>query len=128
VVAAAIIRDRKLLLVSKQAAPDVFYLPGGKPEPGEETLETLVRELCEELGATMLDSEPLTVVHEEAALERVPMVMHVYRCTIETAIEPQAEIAALAWVGTDGPPAPGLLAPAIGRHVLPFLVALGLVR
>jgi len=46
VVAAAIIRDRKLLLVSKQAAPDVFYLPGGKPEPGEETLETLVRELC----------------------------------------------------------------------------------
>lgn len=32
VVAAAIIDSEKVLLVSKQEAPDVFYLPGGKPE------------------------------------------------------------------------------------------------
>src|SRR5262245_2248968 len=32
VVAAAILADRKVLLVSKRAAPDVFYLPGGKPD------------------------------------------------------------------------------------------------
>ena len=35
VVAAAVLGSRGLLLVSKRAAPDVFYLPGGKPEPGE---------------------------------------------------------------------------------------------
>ena len=30
VVGAAIVDEGRLLLVSKQAAPDVFYLPGGK--------------------------------------------------------------------------------------------------
>ncbi|MEV6700976.1 NUDIX domain-containing protein [Streptomyces sp. NPDC051453] len=50
VVAAAVIEDGKLLVVSKQAAPDVFYIPGGKPEPGEQPGETLKRELQEELG------------------------------------------------------------------------------
>jgi ADP-ribose pyrophosphatase YjhB (NUDIX family) len=39
-----------LLLVSKRAAPDVFYLPGGKPDPGEAPLDCLRRELREELG------------------------------------------------------------------------------
>jgi len=34
VVAAAILEHRKLLLVSKRAAPHVFYLPGGKPADG----------------------------------------------------------------------------------------------
>ncbi|WP_329599607.1 hypothetical protein OIE43_39860 [Streptomyces pseudovenezuelae] len=33
---AVIIRSRRRLVVSKTAAPDVFYLPGGKPDPGED--------------------------------------------------------------------------------------------
>lgn len=52
VVAAAVVDRGRLLVVSKQAAPDVFYLPGGKPEAGEEPEETLARELAEELGVT----------------------------------------------------------------------------
>jgi len=35
VVAAAVIHEGRLLVVSKKAAPAIFYLPGGKPEPGE---------------------------------------------------------------------------------------------
>ncbi len=50
VVAAAVVEEGRLLVVSKRAAPDVFYLPGGKPEPGESAEETLARELDEELG------------------------------------------------------------------------------
>ena len=33
VAAAAVIEAGRLLVVSKRAAPEVFYLPGGKPEP-----------------------------------------------------------------------------------------------
>jgi 8-oxo-dGTP diphosphatase len=63
------VRAGKLLLVSKHAAPDVFYLPGGKPEHGETSEETLRREIAEELGARVVGSRPLTVVHAPAAIE-----------------------------------------------------------
>jgi hypothetical protein len=42
VVAAAIVENGRLLVVSKHAAPDVFYLPDGKPESGETLEQTQV--------------------------------------------------------------------------------------
>ena len=48
VVALAHISNRRLLLV-RSAGKDGFYLPGGKPEPGESDLDTLSREIREEL-------------------------------------------------------------------------------
>jgi 8-oxo-dGTP diphosphatase len=126
VVAAAILKGRKVLLVSKRVAPNVFYLPGGKPDGGEESGATLARELCEELGVSLLDSRPLSVVHDEAALERTPMEMHVYLARVDGEPTARAEIETLAWVGADGR-SPGVLAPAIRNHVLPQLVAHGLI-
>jgi 8-oxo-dGTP diphosphatase len=126
VVAAAIVEDRRVLLVSKRAAPHVFYLPGGKPDGGEEPLATLARELGEELGVALVGSEPLGVVTDEAAIERTPMEMHVYLAAVDGAVAARAEIDTLAWVGADGR-SPGALAPAIRNHVLPRLAALGLI-
>jgi 8-oxo-dGTP diphosphatase len=126
VVAAAILEQRKVLLVSTRAAPDVFYLPGGKPDDGEPPLVTLARELREELGVVLLDSQPLAVVTDQAALERTPMEMHVYLATIDGTAAAQAEIAQLAWAGAAGT-VPGRLAPAIRNHVLPTLAARGLI-
>jgi 8-oxo-dGTP diphosphatase len=126
VVAAAVVDDGKVLLVSKRAAPDVFFLPGGKPEPGEESLQTLARELTEELGVALLDSEPLGVVSEQAALEGRAMEMQVYLARIHGEASPGAEIASVAWVGANGE-SPGTLAPAIRNHVLPQLVARSLI-
>ena len=48
VIAAAVLGPRGLLLVSKRAAPEVFYLPGGKLDPGEAPLDCLRRELRED--------------------------------------------------------------------------------
>ncbi|MBO8191854.1 NUDIX domain-containing protein [Streptomyces oryzae] len=57
VVAAAIVQAGRLLVVSKQAAPENFYLPGGKTDPGEEPLDTLSRELDVELGGRPVEPD-----------------------------------------------------------------------
>jgi 8-oxo-dGTP diphosphatase len=118
VIAAAVLGSRGLLLVSKRAAPDVFYLPGGKPEPGEAPLECLRRELAEELGVAVEHAEPFTEVRARAALEGVDMWMTVFRTRLAGVPVPGAEIAHLRWWPHDR----GLrLAPAVRDGVIPRL-------
>src|SRR4029453_1023061 len=69
VIAAAVLDPSGLLLVSKRAAPSVYYLPGGKPEPGEAPRQCLERELAEELGVTVAHAEPFAEVGAPAPLE-----------------------------------------------------------
>ncbi|MEU4575004.1 NUDIX domain-containing protein [Nonomuraea sp. NPDC023979] len=124
VVAAAVVERGRLLVVSKKAAPEVFYLPGGKPEAGESPKETLVRELDEELGVAPRDLDLLGLVEDVAALEGVPMRMTVFTAALTGRPRPAAELAALGWTdGRDGY-APRL-APAVRHHVLPVLVRAG---
>ena len=52
------VRDRRLL-VARAAGQDAFYLPGGKPEPGETFAEAAARETLEETGVR-LDPTDLT--------------------------------------------------------------------
>jgi 8-oxo-dGTP diphosphatase len=118
VIAAAVLGPRGLLLVSKRAAPDVFYLPGGKPEPGETPLACLERELAEELGVGIEAAEPFTEVRAPAALEDVDMWMTVFRTRLTGEPAPGAEIAHLRWWPHDR----GLrLAPAVRDGVIPLL-------
>jgi 8-oxo-dGTP diphosphatase len=118
VIAAAVVGSRGLLLVSKRAAPDVFYLPGGKPEPGEPALACLRRELREELGVGVDSTRPFAEVRATAALEGVEMWMSVFLTRLAGAPAPAAEIAALRW----WPHEPALeLAPAVRDCVIPRL-------
>jgi 8-oxo-dGTP diphosphatase len=118
VIAAAVLGSRGLLLVSKRAAPDVFYLPGGKPEPGEALLDCLRRELEEELGVGFEAAEPFAEVRAPAALEGVEMWMTVFRARLAGDPVPGAEIAHLRWWPQDR----GLrLAPAVRDGVIPRL-------
>src|SRR5579884_566208 len=54
VVVGALVREARVLLVhrrpNKRARPDMWDLPGGVMEIGESELDTLARELHEELG------------------------------------------------------------------------------
>jgi 8-oxo-dGTP pyrophosphatase MutT (NUDIX family) len=123
VVAAAIVQAGRLLVVSKQAAPDFFYLPGGKPDAGEEALEALTRELDEELGVRPVEPRLLAVVEATAALEGVPMKLTVFEARIDGVPRPAAELAHMRWVsGREGDLR---LAPAVRDHVLPLLRASG---
>lgn len=51
--------DRRLL-AARSAGKEPFYLPGGKREPGESDVETLAREIEEELSVTV---DPSTAAH-----------------------------------------------------------------
>ena len=122
VVAAAVLSAHGLLLVSKRTAPEVFYLPGGKPEPDEAPFDCLGRELREELGVSVAAAEPFAEVRAPAALEGVEMAMTVYLTRLDGTPRPAAEIAGLRWWPHDG----GLtLAPAVRDHVIPRLRAAG---
>lgn len=48
------------ILSTRSRGKDVYYLPGGKREPGESDIETLIREIDEELAVTII---PVTAVH-----------------------------------------------------------------
>jgi 8-oxo-dGTP diphosphatase len=123
VIAAAVLDPRGLLLVSKRAAPDVFYLPGGKPEADEEPLRCLERELGEELGVEVASASPFAEVRAPAALEGVEMWMTVFLARLRGVPQPAAEIAALRWWR---PETRGLgLAPAVRDVVIPRLLAAG---
>jgi 8-oxo-dGTP diphosphatase len=118
VIAAAVLDAHGLLLVSKHAAPRVFYLPGGKPEPGEAPLECLRRELREELSVGIDSPRPFAEVHAPAALEGVDMWMSVFLTRLAGVPAPAAEIAALRW----WPHEPGLdVAPAVRDYLIPRL-------
>jgi 8-oxo-dGTP diphosphatase len=118
VIAAAVVQDGRLLVVSKQAAPDIFYLPGGKPEPGEAPLETLAREMHEELGVTPYKPKFLATVENQAALENQWMQMTVYAVELQQVPQPAAELADLRWITSED----GLnVAPAVREQVLPLL-------
>ncbi|TDE54664.1 NUDIX domain-containing protein [Nonomuraea mesophila] len=48
------------ILSTRSRGKDVYYIPGGKREPGETNLDTLTREIDEELAITIL---PDTAIH-----------------------------------------------------------------
>lgn len=66
-VVAVLVQDSndRILLVRKKNT-DCFIQPGGKPEPGETTLQTAVRELAEETGL-VVDPARLDIIGEFAA-------------------------------------------------------------
>jgi 8-oxo-dGTP diphosphatase len=123
VVGAAVLDPRGLLLVSKRSAPEVFFLPGGKPEDGETALGCLRRELREELGVGLARAEPFGEVRAPAALEDRELHMRVFLAALDGEPSPASEIASLAW-WTEGQVLE--LAPAVGDWLIPRLRAVGL--
>lgn len=59
------VRDRRVLVV-RATGSDAFYLPGGKPEPGETYAEAAAREVEEEVGI-VVDPADLTLCTEIVA-------------------------------------------------------------
>jgi 8-oxo-dGTP diphosphatase len=91
---ALISREGRLFLQRRDPAgavlPGVWEFPGGKMEPGESPIETLRRELREEVGIEAAEVRALPVL--EHAYPEVRVRLHPYR--VDTPDEPRA---GLAW-------------------------------
>lgn len=93
--------DGQRLLVVRSRGRELFYLPGGKREPGETDHQALVREIHEELGVTLApDPRPRVVV--EAPADGKPgttVRLTCYEGPFEGVLTPCNEIEELAWLG-----------------------------
>lgn len=128
-VSAAIIvdADGRVLVVRKQGTTR-FMQPGGKPEPEETPAQTLIRELHEELGLVLDESDLRPLGRFVSAAANEPghrVVADAFRVSIAHAdVTVQAELAELRWITpADARTLP--LAPLSVEHLLPLAWARG---
>ncbi|XBH22116.1 NUDIX domain-containing protein [Jonesiaceae bacterium BS-20] len=131
-VVAVLVQDHadKILLVRKKGT-DTFIQPGGKPEPGEDTLTTAARELVEETGL-VISTDRFEVIGEHiAAAANEPGFSIVAQCVRvrlvkgeETQSKAAAEIAEATWF-TPTAAAAIKAAPLFQDIILPLAVAEG---
>ena len=99
-VAAAIIeRDGKILATQRGYGTfkDGWEFPGGKLEPGELPIEALVREIREELDATIDVERPVCVI--DYAYDDFCLHMHCFLCHLKDGSFTLLEHEASRWLG-----------------------------
>ncbi len=100
-VAWVLIEDGRILCARPRDKSE-FYIPGGKREGAETDLETLVREIDEELTVALLPESVQHVGTYEAELPGAAAVsvrMACYTAEYVGTLTPSSEIAELAWFG-----------------------------
>jgi len=96
------VKNNKILLV-RVRDNTIWYFPGGKIDDGETPLQTLIRELDEELNIQMQSSElkylgeVVTDNHDRTDTVSV----HCYTGEITQPIQPCAEISEIKWFDLD---------------------------
>ena len=121
--AAVIVDDADRVLVVRKHGTVRFMQPGGKPEPGESPAQTLIRELHEELGVLLVESDLRPLGRFVSAAANEPghrVVADAFAASIDPdAVSAQAELAELRWI-TPADVATLPLAPLSVEHLLPL--------
>lgn len=92
------------ILSTRSKGKDKYYIPGGKREAGESDIETLVREVKEELSVDIIESSAkLYGVFEAQAhgkTEGVIVKMTCYNAEFAGELKADSEIAEIVWLTT----------------------------
>ena len=95
------LKDGKILS-TRSKGKDKYYIPGGKREAGETDIETLVREVKEELSVDIIESSAkLYGVFEAQAhgkAEGVVVKMTCYTAEYTGELKADSEIAEIVWL------------------------------
>ncbi|MGL4752834.1 MAG: NUDIX hydrolase [Aeromonadaceae bacterium] len=94
--------DQRKLLVTRSHGKTLYYLPGGKREPGESDVAALVREIDEELSVTLdaQSAQRLTQLSAQADGKPAGTLVQLtcYLADYSGQLQPANEIAELAWI------------------------------
>ncbi|WP_405176573.1 NUDIX domain-containing protein [Paenibacillus sp. FSL H8-0261] len=90
------------VLCARSKGKDMYYLPGGKREPGETDEETLVREIEEEISV-QIKKETVSYfgtfeAEAHGKAEGVTVKMTCYIADYEGTLTPASEIEELSWL------------------------------
>jgi 8-oxo-dGTP pyrophosphatase MutT (NUDIX family) len=93
------VNDEGRVLVARNHGRDVYYFPGGRRELGETDVDTLLREVAEELSVAVLAATAshfgtYEIVTQADAVAR----MTCYLAGYEGILTPDNEIAEMAWM------------------------------
>ena len=92
--------DNGRILCARPRGKDIFYIPGGKREGAESDLQTLLREITEELAVEL---RPETVAHvgtyEAGQADGAVVRMSCYSGDYTGTLTASGEIDELAWFG-----------------------------
>ena len=92
--------DNGRILCARPRGKDIFYIPGGKREGAESDLQTLLREITEELAVEL---RPETVAHvgtyEAGQADGAVVRMRCYSGDYTGTLTASGEIDELAWFG-----------------------------
>lgn len=96
--------DSGKILSTRSEGKDAYYIPGGKREGDETDLQTLVREIKEELSVDILpETAKLYGIFEAQAhghSEGIAVRMTCYTADFSGTLQPDNEIAEIVWLTT----------------------------
>ncbi|MFE0027722.1 NUDIX domain-containing protein [Amycolatopsis sp. NPDC059021] len=94
--------DGGKILSTRSRGKDVYYFPGGKREPGESDLDTLVREIGEELAVTIDRATARHAGTFEAQAHGhdtgITVRMTCYTADYDGVLVPSSEIEEIVWL------------------------------
>ncbi|MEG0212202.1 MAG: NUDIX domain-containing protein [Glutamicibacter sp.] len=123
--AACLINNQGEILLVRKRGTTKFMQPGGKPEAGETALQTIIREIREELGLSFTADE-LRYDGEwigPAANEADTMIRaSLYSAAFDGELAPLAELEELLWIDPQVALERDDLAPLLRDRVLPLAI------
>ena len=119
-----IIKNKKVLVVRKKTKENFpeFIIPGGKRETGETDVETLQREIQEEVNLKVVKAEYVDEYEDIAIFEKVPSVVKVYLGEVEGEVNVDNEIKEFCWIDKDYKKNGIKVASILEKFVLPELI------
>ena len=117
-----ILKDKKILVQRKKNNREECIVPGGKREGKETDLETLKRELMEELSITLLEAEFIGGYDDIAVFSGLPIHVQAYLVKYDGEIICNNEIKEAIWIDRNYEANGIQVGSILGEYIIPELI------